>query len=63
MFGLNATRPYGIAPAEAERRARTDGVQRARLTYREAPAPRFETYGPRTRREFLRLWRLRGGTP
>ncbi len=63
VFGLNAARPYGIAPAEAKRRARADGVQRARLAYREAPAPRFATYGPRTRREFQRLWRLRGGTP
>ncbi len=34
-----------------------DRVGRARQAVREAPDPSFLTYGPRTRREFLRLLR------
>jgi predicted TIM-barrel fold metal-dependent hydrolase len=54
VFGENALRPYGIAKADA--------LQRAARARRKPDAaerdPSFETYGPRTRREFLRLLRL-----
>jgi predicted TIM-barrel fold metal-dependent hydrolase len=56
VFGWNATRPYRIAPEEARRHAR-----RARLkpdAFERDPS--FETWGPRTRREFLELLRLGG---
>jgi hypothetical protein len=32
-----------------------DRVARERAEYREHPEPRFLTYGPKTRREFLAL--------
>ena len=63
VFGLNATRPYGIDADEVLRRARSDAIFEQRIAYRHAPNPHFLTYGPKTRREFLRLRRLGGGNP
>jgi predicted TIM-barrel fold metal-dependent hydrolase len=62
IFGLNATRPYGINPEEVKMRARGDRVARERLAYLERPEPHFRTYGPRTRREFLNLLAWNGGS-
>jgi hypothetical protein len=55
ILGLNATKPYGI-PREriAKRSVR-------RLVDARERDPGFETYGPRTRREFLRFRALTGG--
>ncbi len=58
VFGLNATVPYRISPEEVQRHARADRIQAMKATYAEAPAPTFRTYGPQTRREFLRFLRL-----
>jgi uncharacterized protein len=62
IFGLNATRPYNISADEIKLRARGDKVARERLAYLERPEPRFETYGPKTRREFLNLLAWNGGS-
>ncbi|NIP17307.1 MAG: amidohydrolase family protein [Xanthomonadales bacterium] len=61
VFGLNALKPYGISLDEALLRAENDPVSQSRLAYREDPQPHFDTYGPKTRREFLNLLRLTGG--
>jgi len=61
VFGLNALKPYAIDLDEVLRRAQGDTVSEARLAYCENPRPHFQTYGPRTRREFLNLLRLTGG--
>lgn len=63
IFGLNATRPYAVQSEEVLKRARSDGMYRERLDYRQSPNPHYLTYGPKTRREFLRLRRLSGGQP
>jgi len=63
IFGLNATRPYGIEVAEILERARRDAIERRRAAAREDPDPHFLTFGPRTRREFLANLRARGGAP
>ncbi|HEX9585830.1 MAG TPA: amidohydrolase family protein [Gammaproteobacteria bacterium] len=63
VFGLNATRPYGIPVHEVLKRARSDDIHARRLAYRRKPNPHFLTYGPKTRREFLRLRRLSGNQP
>ncbi len=63
IFGLNATRPYGIQKEEVLMRARSDEVFRQRQAYRQTPNPHYLTYGPRTRRDFLRLKRLNRGQP
>ena len=62
IFGLNATRPYKITAAEVLQRASTDVISQRRLAYAADPNPHFLTFGPKTRREFWQLWRLRGGS-
>ena len=63
IFGLNATRPYGINVDEVLKRARHDVIERRRTEYRENPDPHFLTFGPKTRREFLANLKARGGSP
>ena len=63
IFGLNATRPYRVQSEEVRMRARNDPIYRRRQAYRRAPNPHYLTYGPKTRRDFLRLKRLGGGQP
>lgn len=62
IFGLNATRPYGISAQEVKMRARGDRIARERLAYLERPEPHYRTYGPKTRREFLNLLAWNGGS-
>jgi predicted TIM-barrel fold metal-dependent hydrolase len=61
IFGLNATKVYGIGAEEIKLRARGDRVARERLAYLENPQPHFRTYGPKNRREFLNLMAWNGG--
>ena len=63
VFGLNGISVYGLDMADFRRKAETDAVRVARENYRPQSSPSFSTYGPRTRREFLELERLRGGYP
>ena len=56
VLGLNASKPYGIPRELAVKRSRRRHVAAAERD------PGFETYGPRTRREFLR-YRILSGTP
>ena len=63
IFGLNATRPYGIDAGEVLERARNDAVERRRADYRARPDPHFLTFGPKTRRDFLANLKARGGSP
>ena len=63
VFGLNATRPYGISADEVKLRARRDPIAGERLAYREQPEPHFRTRGPKTRREFLNLLAWSDGQP
>ena len=62
IFGLNATRPYGIPADEVKLRARRDAIAGERLAYRERPEPHFQTRGPKTRRQFLNLLDWNGGS-
>jgi len=63
IFGLNAASVYGIEPAAQQRKLKLDRVQKSKLEYLNDPDPGFETYGPRTRREFIAFRRLAGGAP
>ncbi len=54
IFGLNATKPYGVRLDEVLERARRDPIARRRAEYRPNADPHFLTFGPRTRAEFLR---------
>jgi predicted TIM-barrel fold metal-dependent hydrolase len=62
IFGLNATRPYGIDADEVLKRARHDAIEDRRAVYREQPDPHFLTFGPKTRREFLANLKAHGGS-
>jgi hypothetical protein len=61
VFGLNAAKPYGISPEEIRRRTASDRVAGIKQAYLEDPDPSFASYGPKTRREFFDLLRLKGG--
>ena len=63
IFGLNATRPYGIDVDEVLKRARRDAIQHRRAENRANPDPHFLTFGPRNRREFLANLKARSGSP
>jgi predicted TIM-barrel fold metal-dependent hydrolase len=55
VFGLNALKIYRVPKDVLDRHMGKDRVAIARAEYRERPDPSFATYGPKTRREFLRL--------
>ncbi len=61
IFGLNATKPYGISAEEVRKYARNDRIAREKLAYRERPEPHYLTHGPKSRREFLNLLSWNGG--
>jgi predicted TIM-barrel fold metal-dependent hydrolase len=63
IFGLNAARVYGIDVAELRRAQRQDALSHAREEYANAGRPSFQTYGPKTRRDMLRLLAFNGGSP
>jgi hypothetical protein len=63
IFGLNAARVYGVRVDELRRAHRGDAISRVREEYANAPSPTFRTYGPRTRRDMLRLLKLTAGVP
>ena len=62
VFGLNATRPYGISVADVSRHVQRDHIAHERLAYQERREPNFRTYGPTTRREFFNLLKWNGGS-
>ena len=63
IFGLNAARVYGVDVEALKRAHRKDAVSRVREEYANAPSPSLQTYGPRTRRDMLRLLAFTGGGP
>ncbi|WP_437641615.1 amidohydrolase family protein [Sorangium sp. So ce854] len=63
IFGLNAARVYGVNVDEARKAHLGDDVSRARAEYANAGTPSFQTYGPRTRRDMLRLLDFTRGMP
>jgi len=63
VFGLNAAQVYGLTPDVQRRKLAKDKVQKSKLDYLNDPRPHFETYGPRTRREWLALREWTAGEP
>ena len=61
VFGLNACKPYNIASEEVLKVAANDKISRSRQEYANNPTPHFQTYGPKTRREFFNLLDMTGG--
>jgi uncharacterized protein len=60
IFGLNAARVYGLSAADIKKYTSNDKLAREKLAYQERPEPHFLTYGPRTRREFLKVFNPAG---
>jgi predicted TIM-barrel fold metal-dependent hydrolase len=56
IFGLNALKPYGIPVEEARMRANEEVIRQRRLNYADRRDPHHLTFGPKTRREFLRFF-------
>jgi predicted TIM-barrel fold metal-dependent hydrolase len=56
IFGLNAAKVYALSPAQVKEYTARDAVARRRTSYLENPDPHFRTYGPKTRREFLKVF-------
>jgi len=61
VFGLNAIVPYRISVDEVLRSSSRDSLAQHRADYRNNAQPHFATYGPKTRREFLKLLDMNGG--
>ena len=57
IFGLSSAKIYGIEPAEIRKHAQVDALGRAKANYQSEADPTFQTYGPKTRREFFKLAR------
>jgi predicted TIM-barrel fold metal-dependent hydrolase len=60
VFGLNGARVYGLKPDEIRTKLKKDPVGKAKAEYLPNADPRFETYGPKTRREFFAMRRAEG---
>jgi hypothetical protein len=63
IFGLNACGPYKVDPKEIRQALPKDEVEKLKQGYLNRPQRTFATYGPKSRREFLRLLDSRGGQP
>ncbi|HEX6141813.1 MAG TPA: amidohydrolase family protein [Geminicoccaceae bacterium] len=61
VFGLNGAKVYGVEIPAQRQKTETDPIQKRRATYE--PDPTFETFGPRTDREYDALAAERGGLP
>jgi len=60
IFGLNGARVYKI---DVERLKGQGELEERRTAYRADPNPSYQTFGPKSRREFLALWEQHGGRP
>jgi len=63
IFGLNAAVPYKVDQKELRQALPKDEVEKLKQAYRENPQRTYATYGPKTRREFVRLLRSHDGCP
>jgi hypothetical protein len=55
IFGLNAVEAYGLEFNELLQASADDTLAQLKAEYRHNPNPSYQTFGPKTRREFLRL--------
>lgn len=58
IFGLNGAGAYGLSPDTVRRYTSTDPLQKAKEAYSAEADPSYLTYGPKTRREFMRFLAL-----
>ncbi len=63
IFGLNSAEVYGVDPEPFLKEAANDRVEELRRDYAACTNPSFQTYGPKTRRDFWRVSGPAGGRP
>jgi hypothetical protein len=63
IFGLNAAKPYGVDPKEVREALPKDEIEKLKQAYLENPCRTYATYGPKNRREFLKLLAAHDGRP
>ncbi|MEM7022340.1 MAG: amidohydrolase family protein [Pseudomonadota bacterium] len=63
IFGLNGARVYQVEVPERTQKTQADPIGKRKAAYREHADPTFETYGPKTDREFDALQQERAGVP
>jgi uncharacterized protein len=63
VLGLNGARVYDVAVPERRQKTDADPISQRKAAYRQHLDPTFETYGPRTNREFDALQAERAGVP
>ena len=63
IFGLNGARVYQVEVPERTQKTQADPIGKRKAAYREHADPTFETYGPKTDREFEALQQERAGVP
>jgi hypothetical protein len=63
VFGLSGARVYGVEVPEQKKKTEVDPIGRKKAAYREHADPTFETFGPKTDREFEALLAERDGLP
>ncbi|HMB40040.1 MAG TPA: amidohydrolase family protein [Wenzhouxiangellaceae bacterium] len=61
ILGLNALKPYRLEADVLKHHLDDDAVQTARADYRHIADPHYQTFGPKTRREFMNLMQWTGG--
>lgn len=63
IFGLNGARIYGLELQRYQQSPQKDRLAALKAEYRENPNPSYQTFGPKTRREFFDLLSRTGGRP
>lgn len=63
IFGRNAAKIYGLNVPQLKTTLRDDEITHLKNEYRNAANPSFETFGPKTRRAFLKALSAHGGKP
>jgi predicted TIM-barrel fold metal-dependent hydrolase len=63
IFGINGARVYGVDGPAERKKTEADPIGVRKQAYRERAAPVFETFGPKTDREFEALAAERKGLP
>jgi len=63
IFGLNAASVHGLDPSTIKKKAQIDEWGMAKKEYDANRDPTFATYGPKTRKDFFKLLKAKGGIP
>jgi len=63
ILGLNALKPYRLERDVLEHHLGEDAVAVTRADYRQMADPHFQTFGPKSRRQFLNFGRWAGDGP